>query len=97
MSPDILTDWKRDVTALDMMLESEGVAENERIRQEDIAAGFKPELNPDMAGHIYTEDDIHRMAKEMGGRFNAQIEMMKVICPGCAEVFYVRRDDAGLR
>lgn len=54
--------------------------------------GFKPNLEPESGARIVTAKDILRTKEELEEKHKDGDEYIQVICPGCAEEFFLRKE-----
>lgn len=58
----------------------------DRLRQQ--SATYSPELEPDITSRLVTDDDIDKVADELGVQHGDRSQV-RVLCPHCGESFYV--------
>jgi hypothetical protein len=55
---------------------------------------FAPNLEPDMAAQIYSQDDMDAAAQKLNDKFEQKLDKeVEMLCPDCGTVYYVKVKD----
>jgi hypothetical protein len=54
---------------------------------------FAPNTSPEFSNQEYTEEDMDKSRQALATKFNNSKEQIEVMCPHCAEIFYINRSD----